>query len=204
MGISANKQKLSENEQERISEQYEKSLEMPDDKPEKQMMICPVGVVGSGKTTVVKFLSKKLSLIRISTDEIRKLLKENGYGYDFAKDLAYGLADKYLGKGFSIAADGDCNSEKTQKKIKKLQEKYKIRVFWIYINPPEEFIIGKLKNYKHTWLFRDAEQAIENYKNSKAKHKNLNFPFVYTFDTSRNDLDRQINEAIFVIKKNLN
>lgn len=195
------KQNLAESEQKRISEQYEKSLEIPKTRPKKQIMVCPIGVVGSGKTTVIKPLSKKLSLLRISTDEIRKLLKENGYGYDSVKDLAYNLADKYLGKGFSIATDGDCNSEEVQKKIKNLQEKYKIRVFWIHINPPKDFIINKLKNYKHTWLFKNAEQAIRNYKSSKTEHKSLNFPFIYTFNTSREDLDKQVKEAVSAIEK---
>lgn len=81
-----------------IIKKYEETLEIPDTKPEKQIMVCPVGVVASGKTTVIKPLSKKLSLLRISTDEIRKLLKENGYSYDSVKDLAFDLADKYFGK----------------------------------------------------------------------------------------------------------
>ncbi|MCK5022069.1 MAG: AAA family ATPase [Candidatus Pacebacteria bacterium] len=185
---------------EEIIQEYEKSLEIPNTKPEKQIMVCPVGVVASGKTTVMKPLSKKLSLLKISTDEIRKLLKENGYGYDSVKDLAYNLVNKYFGKGFSVAIDGDCHSEEAQEKIKKLKEKYKIKVFWIHINPPEEFIINKLKNNKYTWLFRDAKQAIENYKSSKERHKNLNFSFVYTFDTSRDDLDKQIEDCVTVIR----
>ncbi len=157
------------------------------------------GVVGSGKTTVIKPLSKKLSLLRISTDEIRKLLKENGYGYESVKDMAYGLAEKYLSLGFSIAVDGDCNSEEAQKRIKELKEKYGFVIFWVHINPPEEFIINKLKNYNHTWLFTDANQAIENYKSSKVRHTNLDFPFAYTFDTSRDDLAKQIDEAVSII-----
>ncbi|MCF7835566.1 MAG: ATP-binding protein [Candidatus Marinimicrobia bacterium] len=188
--------------QEEIIKEYEKKLKFPKTNPEVQIMICPIGTVASGKTTIIKPLSKKLSLLKISTDEIRKLFKENGHGYDSVKDLAYKLADKYIGKGFSIAVDADCNSNGAQEKIKKLQEKYKIKVFWIHIKPPEEFIINKLKSYKHTWLFRDANHAIENYKSSKEGHKNINFNFIYTFDTSRDDLDKQIEECIDVIKEN--
>lgn len=187
---------------EKIIQEYEKTLEIPNNKFEKQIMICPVGTVGSGKTTVIKPLSKKLSLLRISTDEIRKLLKENDYGYDSVKDLAYYLVDKYIKRGFSVAVDGNCSSKEAQDKIKELKEKYKIKVFWIHINPPEEFIINKLKNYKHTWLFKDFEQAIANYKSSKVKYKNINFNFIYTFDTSQNNLEEQIREAVFVINKN--
>jgi predicted kinase len=187
---------------EEIIQEYEKVLEFPASKPERQIMVCPIAVVGAGKTTVLKPLSEKLSLLRIDKDEIRKLLKENGYGYDDVKEMAHNLADKYIGKGFSIAIDGDCNSEEAQMRIKETQERYKIKIFWIHINPPEEFIINKLKNFKHTWLFRDAEQAIENYESTKASHQNLQFPFVYTFDTSRDDLEKQLEEAVLIINKN--
>ena len=95
----------------KITQAYEKTLQIPKDKPEKQIMICLVGTVGSGKTTVIKPLSRKLSLLRISTDEIRKLLKENGYRYNNVRKLAYVLAEKYISKGFSVAIDGNCNSE---------------------------------------------------------------------------------------------
>ncbi|MDP4010314.1 MAG: hypothetical protein Q8P37_00425, partial [Candidatus Spechtbacteria bacterium] len=94
--------------QDEILAQYEKSLEIPSRKLKQQIAVCPIGVVGAGKTTVIKPLSKKLSVLRISTDEIRKLLKENGYGYDSVRDIAYALVDAYLAKGFSIAMDGNC------------------------------------------------------------------------------------------------
>ncbi len=189
--------------QKAIKKEYEKILKIPHRKLKQQMAICPIGVVGSGKTTVIKPLSKKLSLLRISTDEIRKLLKDRGYGYDSAKDVAYAIADAYLTKGFSIAMDGNCSSKDAQKYIKKLRKKHKVKVFWIHINPPESFIIKKLKNYKHTWLFKDAREAIKNYRSSKARHRNLNFPFVYIFDPSRDDLDKQIKEAASRIKKEI-
>ncbi len=188
----------------KITEAYEKTLQIPKNKLEKQIMICPVGTVGSGKTTVIKPLSGKLSLLRISTDEIRKLLKENGYGYDNVRKLAYALAEKYISKGFSVAMDGNCSSDEAQEKINQIKDKYDIKVFWVHINTPEEFILNKLKSYKHTWLFKNADEAIENYRISKAKHhKHINFPFVYTFDTSRDNLDEQIKEAVAVIGENI-
>ncbi|MDE1944098.1 MAG: hypothetical protein KGH97_01205 [Patescibacteria group bacterium] len=47
----------------------------------RQVFLAPVGRVGAGKTTVVKPLAERLGLVRISSDEIRKLLKERGLGY---------------------------------------------------------------------------------------------------------------------------
>jgi len=62
-------------------------------------------------------------------------------------------------------------------------------------NQSEEFIINKLKNQKHSWLFKDAEDAINNYLARKPLHQNLDFPFTYTFDTSKSNLNEQITEA---------
>ena len=42
-------------------------------------LICPIGLIASGKTTVMKKLARMLGLIRVSSDEIRELLIKNGY-----------------------------------------------------------------------------------------------------------------------------
>lgn len=181
--------------------EYERILKIPESKPEKQIMVCPVGVVGAGKTTVMNPLSKELSLLRISSDEIRQILKKYNYDYSRVAEIVFSLAEKYIKNGYSIAIDKDCASKESQEYIKAIKKQYGIKIFWIHINPPKEFIINKLKNYKHTWLFKDSEQAIENYRTSKSKHKNLNLPFVYTFDTSKDNLNNQIQEAISIIKQ---
>lgn len=199
--IIKNKSNLPDNEMERIMAEYELKLEIPKEKLERQIMICPVGIIGAGKTTVIKPLSKKLNLLCISIDGIRELLKENNYDYERAKEIVVRLAEKYIKKNFSIGLNTDCVSEESQRYIRQFKDKYNVKVFWIHINPPEEFIINKLRNYKHTWLFKNAEHAVGAYKRRKAAHKNLNFPFIYTFDPSRDDLENQIDEVISIIKK---
>lgn len=178
---------------------YEKKLILPKKKLSKQILICPVGVVGAGKTTVIKPLSQKLSLLRISADEIRQLLKKNGYNYNRAKEMVFAITIKYLEQGFSIALDTNCASEDFQTYLKKIKNKFKIKIIWFHINPPEQFIIKKLRNYKHTWLFENSDHAIRNYYRTKSLYKNLNLPFLYTFDPSKN-LTGQLKEAITLIK----
>jgi shikimate kinase len=146
---------ISDKDIRRIISLYESTLEIPENKPKNQFILCPIGIVGAGKTTVIKPLSKKLSLLRISSDEIREILKKNGFDYSRTKEIAYAIIKKYIKQGFSIAIDGDCVSEDNQNRIKELEKEYSsIKVFWIHINPPEEFIINKLKKIKHSWLFR--------------------------------------------------
>ena len=182
-----------------IAALYERQLAIPKDKPKHPFILCLVGLVGSGKTTVVKPLSEKLSLVRISGDEIRKLLKDHGHGYELTQDISTIVVRKYLGQGYSICSDSDCVTEKTQKILNVLKEEFSLKLVWIHISPPEEFILNKLSTYQGGWFGNDA--LIKNYHERKPLHKNLNFPFVYTFDTSKENLSIQIEEAGEIIRK---
>src|SRR3989338_1698896 len=95
---------------EEVGRDYEKTLVVPEVKPSPQWMLMPVGLIGSGKTTVVKPLAKHFGLIRVSTDEIREQLKQRGYTYKGAREIAHELTKKYLRLGYSIAVDGNTGS----------------------------------------------------------------------------------------------
>ena len=180
---------------------YLKQIDIPEIKPEVQYILATIGLIGAGKTTVVKPLAEKLGLVRISNDEIRKIFKEEGFGYDRVKKLEFKLVADFLKQEFSVAIDSDCISEESQERIKETKEEFGVKVLWVHINPPEEFILQKLKNLKSNWL-GTAEKMIENYYQRKLLHKNLDFSFVYTFDTSKNNLDEQIEEASKKISSN--
>lgn len=190
----------SKKETARVAGEFARGIYMPKKRAGRQILLCPIGIIGAGKTTVLKPLSKKLSLVRVSTDELRILFRKNGYVWESSREIAYDFIKKYLLKGFSVAIDADCISEKAQNFIKQIRKQINPEIIWIHINPPEKFIIHKLKTYKHGLLFKDAKDALDNYFKQKPLHKNLNFPFVYTFDTSRHDLKQQIQEATTIIK----
>lgn len=186
-----------------VLEAFERTLEIPTQKPPRQFVLCPVGLIGAGKTTVMKPLSRRLSLMRISGDEIRKMLKENDQSYDAVLHITFSLAHKYLQLGHSIAIDSDCVSAEKQREFAAWQLRYHLKLIWIRIAPPEAFILKKLRSYDHTWLFRNAEHAIRNYFMRKPAHVHLPFPFAYTFDTSKRDLLEQIETAARVIERNV-
>lgn len=192
---------------EKVLSLYESSLEIPTEKPKNQFLLCPVGLVGSGKTTVIKPLCARLSLLRLSTDEVRKIIYNLSATVtleEFSKIMTT-LFKKYLSQGYSIAIDADCASAITQNLIQERQRDYNLKVVWIHVAPGEDFIINKLRNYSlthnETWLFKNADEAVKNYMARKDLHKNLTMPFVYTFDTSLATLGNQIDEAVDVIKK---
>ncbi len=185
---------------------YKSRLQIPEVKPKKQFLLCPVGVVASGKTTVIKPLAEKLNAVRVSTDEIRQILKERHYNYNRARDMAYEIVKELLDQGYSVGMDANCGSRDRQEKIKEIEKRPEIKVIWIRINPPEEFIIQKLKKFKHNWLFKDSDEAIYSFRKSKEKYgdfSNLSLPYVYEFDTSKENLNEQISEAVEIIKNKL-
>ncbi len=179
---------------------YKMGLDFPSAKPKKQYLLCPIGLVGSGKSTVVKPLSKKLQLPRISSDEVRELLYQRDFNMKRLAELTTAVIDDCLSLGYSVVIDSDnvnavniCEAHK---------HKYGLDIFWIHVNPPEKYILDKLKNYKHTWLFKNPEAAIESYYSRKELHKDLSgFDFIYTFDPSLENLQTQLDEAAEIIQR---
>ncbi len=70
-------------------------------------------------------------------------------------------------------------------------------MFWLHINPPEDFILHKLRTYKHTWLFKDGDEAVENYLRQKERRakEDTQFNFFASIDTSASDLSEQIERV---------
>lgn len=187
-----------------ITKEYESTLSIPNSKPSHQWILMPVGLIGAGKTTVVKPLAERLNLIKISTDDIREKLRHRGYSYEGCRDIVQELAKKYLGLGYSIAFDANTGSKTGLEYNKKSAGLFpSVRQIFIHINPPEEFIVNKLKNYPHTWLFKDAEHALKNLSDNKRDFSVPDVNFIYTFDTSKADLPDQLQRCVTAIKNEI-
>lgn len=185
-----------------LANDYEATLAIPDHKPTPQWVLLPVGLLGAGKTTVVKPLAAKLGLIRLSTDEVRKMLWERGYSFAGCRNIIHELSTKYLGQGYSIAIDANAGSTFGLEYNKKIAATFPhVWQIFIHINPPESFIIEKLKNYQHDWLFRDSEHAVESFLHYKETFVLPDLPFAYTFDPSRADLPEQLGAGVRAIEK---
>ncbi len=203
---------LSEQDYINIKNKYLSLVEIPKNKNSGQFILCPVGLVGAGKTTVLKPLSERLGLVRISHDEIRKILKMEGFNFEKSKEIAVEIIKDIIKDGYSVSIDANCGSKETLEIIKKFENQYSLEIIWIHVNPPENFIIDKLRNfaikYPHlAWpLFKDGEEAVKNYFKSKEKWgdgTNLGIDFLYTFDTSKPDINEQIDQATKLIQAKL-
>lgn len=186
-----------------IVNDYKKNIVIPQKKPSKQFVLCTIGLVGAGKTTVLKPLAQKLNLVRISTDEIRKMLLDKGHKMNRSTEIIIKVVDYFVSLGYSVAIDTDCAPKLAQKNARDLAIRYKIDILWIHIDPPEDFIIQKLKNFKHTWLFKNSDDALaEYYKRKSMYHTKIIFPFICTFDTSKENLQAQTEQCAKKINEN--
>lgn len=176
-----------------IYNSYINTITIPPRKESRQIFICPVGFMGSGKSTVLRGLASYISYIKVSSDDIRKLLREQGYG-EQGSNIPGRIYDDalnyFIATGHSIAFDSNCSRSKERIEAKAKQAH--ADVVWILVNPPESFIINKLKSYNHTWLFRDGEHAVERYHTNKQKVQIDGLPFFCSIDTSLPDIKDQI------------
>ncbi|MFA5987328.1 MAG: AAA family ATPase [Candidatus Paceibacterota bacterium] len=187
---------------EEIKNDFRASIEIPKNTPKKQFFFCPVGLVGAGKTTVTRPISKRLGLVRLSSDELRKILKENSYDYGSVKDIGFEMAQDFAKEGYSIAFDMDCGSPKAKESIEKLADETGAKIIWAHLNTPEEYILEKFKKHEPSWLADNPQVMIDNYfvQKERREKENTQFSYDFTFDTSRPDLDKQIDDCIEKIK----
>jgi predicted kinase len=186
-----------------ILESYEKSLEIPPITYSTPFIIAPVGLIGSGKSTLIIPLAKQLQCIRISGDDIRLILKEKGLSYDHVHDIATTLHKKFHSQGHSIAIDSDCASPQTQKFITECEKEFAAHTFWIHITTPEAVILERIQMYRNTHpLETNTENWIQNFHARKPLHENLTMPFICTFDATK-DIASQLISAELEIRKEL-
>jgi len=117
------------------------------------------------------------------------------------------LAKEFGDAGWSMALDANCGSKNSFPYIQKYLNENNIKSIWIRVAPPNEFIVSKLRNYKHTWLFKDGDDAVRVFEHNLKENgnfENLPVEYVYTFGTSKNNLSEQIEEAVHIICNMLN
>lgn len=185
-----------------VRSKYLRTLIFPTSKPEKQIFFCPVGLVGAGKTTFTQPISEKLNFVRISSDEVRKILKESGFGYGKLKEIIFPIIIDIINKGWSVSFDMDCGNPETKSLLEKLSLENNIKIIWVHINSPEDYIINKFKNHPPTWLADNPQIMIDNYHTQKEKRliKNNKFNFCYIFDASKN-VEKQVENFLKFYEK---
>jgi predicted kinase len=190
-----------------VADEYYDSLEFPEGaKNPPQFCICVIGLTGAGKTTVLKKIIQHLPAVRVSGDEMRRLLIKKGLPTDELAHIGQIVSVRIKREGYNVAHDADFARPLVRELLREANRGI-VHELWVRIAPPESFILDKLKHYPHSWLFADADAAIKNYHQRKELHRSLpeleTLPYLYTFDTSRPDLDQQVTEFVALARQKL-
>lgn len=203
------KREPTEEEINAVGIEYAAGIKFPQEKYAPQFFLCPIGDMGSGKSTVLKLLQENFPLVRISNDDIRKLLFDKGFLPTVAPRAAWTLTDRFAREKYSLAFDSNCVSfaiGERKAQFDRMITETGAQIIWIHINPPEKYLLKKLSSLDQRlgsapWLFRSGAPSVERYLAKRMDPKVLvGIPFVYTFDTSKSDLTIQIMEATEKIK----
>lgn len=134
-------QQVSRNYLERIKQQ------LPDKKASQPFVIGIIGLIGSGKTTVAKLLTKKLAgTVLVKSDSARFLLKEAGLEWGGnVREVLFNTAQWLLQNGYSVIFDGDFIEEKKRKNTQKLADESGAKFYIIRIKLDKNLCLKHLQ-----------------------------------------------------------
>ena len=203
---------IDEAARQQLADEYYASLEKPADaKQPPQFCLCVIGLVGAGKSTVLRKLCREIPMVRQSGDEIRALVYKKGlpkYESLTIADIGGRTSLCLKQEGYRVAHDNDFANPFIRAEMQERNRRLGIPEIWIRVDAPEDFIVNKLRRFDHTYLFKDADEAVANYYARKQLHTQeaealARLPYIYIFDTSRADLDEQAAAAAQKIRKQL-
>jgi predicted kinase len=191
-----------------IAEEHYVNLVKPETaKQPPHFALCMIGLIGAGKSTVLRKLVKRIPMVIHSGDDIRRLTHQKGLPPLPSEDVAVigsHVIGKLVSQGYRVAYDNDFANTAIREKMMEFNRVRNIPIKWIRFAPPEEFILNNLQKREHAPLFESKQVAIDRYYERKAYHQSVAaeldaLPYVYIFDPSRPDIDRQVEEAVTLI-----
>ncbi len=154
----------------------------------KQFIICPVGKIKSGKSTLSELLSNALHIPKVSNDDVRIMLRiENNYTSEDHRKIVPIVIRKLVENNYSIIIDSNCASAHTRSLIDNLKDEFALSLLWIHVSTPEKFIIEKLKTFPYSpnHIFTGPDDALKRFfEHSTAFPDISDIHFDYTVDMS--------------------
>ena len=195
-----------------LADAYARQITIPEEAIQKpQFALCVIGLVGAGKTTILKQLCEHIPMVRVSGDEIRELLRSKKLPYQDSNvviSIGHQLTGKLKKAGYNIAHDNDFSNPLAHEALRTNNQKYGVREVWIRIRPSEEWILDRLRERPANGTFANPEEAIAGYFRRKALQSQNpwidKLPFVFEFDPSKSDIDQQIQKGVERIREALN
>ena len=118
-------------------------------KSKKLKTVAIVGLVGSGKSSVAKYLAKLIGAKVISANSIRVALRKKGQGYGRVENMAEKEASSAVKKGKNVILDSDFVTSKKRKMLERKIGKA-AKIFYLRTFSDRDVMIGRLVSAKYT------------------------------------------------------
>lgn len=175
-----------------------------------QFALCMIGLIGAGKSTVLRALTKALPIVAISGDAVRKIAKEKGLPEltpEQTADINGEIVSRFVKEGYRVAYDNDFANPSIRTLRRERDKALKLPEIWVRVTAPEDVIIRRLQK-RPLGHFPNMEAVTRSFYERKALHEAQSIelatlPYVYIFDTSLPNLDQQVIDAAAAIKRQL-
>lgn len=118
-------------------------------KSKKPKIVAIVGLVGSGKSSVAKYLAKLIGAKVISANAIRVALRKKNKGYDQVANLVEKETSLAIKRGKNVILDSDFVNSKKREKLESKASKL-AKIFYLRIFSEKDIMIGRLISAKYT------------------------------------------------------
>ena len=112
-------------------------------------VVAIVGLVGSGKSSVARYLAKLIGAKIISANVIRVALRKKGKGYGQVANLAEKEASIAVKRGKNVILDSDFVTSKKRKMLERKIGKA-AKIFYLRTFSDRDVLIGRLSSAKYT------------------------------------------------------
>ena len=140
----------------------EKYVETYKDSYKDNVLVIMVGVPGSGKTTVSKFLENE-GIAKISTDDLKSFYENEEYQIKDLFILQYKIIETLMKLNIGIVADSNSDKEVFREILKELAKKYNYRHEIIYCFANKDTINKRMQERKKIGKFYVPPDKIDKF-----------------------------------------
>ena len=125
---------------------------------------------------------------------------EKGVTTEATQQVLHNVYQRLTKEGYSIARDADLARPQVRALIRSVNPNHEVKEFWVHVTAPERVILERLRHREPTRVHPNVKVVTELYRARKAMYESIpdlkDLRYFYTFDTSRDDLDQQVDEFV--------
>lgn len=140
--------KLNKKEKQ-VQKAYFSRLKIIKRKTKIPVIVAMVGSVGSGKTTIARYIANLIKGTVIQGDEIRILLRKQKCDYESVREITKNALIKTIIKGGNAVLDSDYGPIKKKGMLSVLAKRFGAKIFYVQVYADRDIIIGRLINAKY-------------------------------------------------------